>query len=136
MPTDSKAGCLYPNNARALRAAKAAGFDNCLVPDMLGNIAETATSNIFLVKDGVVRTPVPNGSFLNGITRQRTIGLLRAEGMARVDFFYEEGGRGFLCNEINTMPGFTRLSMFPSLWQASGLSYQELITELIELALK
>jgi branched-chain amino acid aminotransferase len=82
MPTDSKAGCLYPNNARALRAAKAAGFDNCLVPDMLGNIAETATSNIFLVKDGVVRTPVPNGSFLNGITRQRTIGLLRAEGMA------------------------------------------------------
>jgi branched-chain amino acid aminotransferase len=80
MPTDSKAGCLYPNNARILRAAKAAGFDNALVLDMLGNIAETATSNIFLVKDGVVKTPVPNGTFLNGITRQRVIGLLRGDG--------------------------------------------------------
>lgn len=82
MPTDSKAGCLYPNNARILREAKAAGFDNALVLDMLGNVAETATSNIFMVKDGVVKTPVPNGTFLNGITRQRTIGLLRGDGMA------------------------------------------------------
>ncbi len=81
MPTDSKAGCLYPNNARILREAKAAGFDNALVLDMLGNVAETATSNIFMVKDGVVRTPVPNGTFLNGITRQRTIKLLRGDGM-------------------------------------------------------
>jgi branched-chain amino acid aminotransferase len=81
MPTDSKAGCLYPNNARVLRAAKAAGFDNALVLDMLGNVAETATSNIFMVRDGVVKTPVPNGTFLNGITRQRTIGLLRNDGM-------------------------------------------------------
>ncbi|MCX7327302.1 MAG: branched-chain amino acid aminotransferase [Hyphomicrobiales bacterium] len=80
MPTDSKAGCLYPNNARALRAAKAAGFDNALVLDMLGNVAETTTSNVFMVKDGVVRTPAVNGTFLNGITRQRTIALLRAEG--------------------------------------------------------
>ena len=48
---------------------------------------------------------------------------LRCEGMARVDFFYEEGGRGFLCNEVNTMPGFTPISMYPKLWQASGLSY-------------
>ena len=81
MPTDSKAGCLYPNNARVLRAAKAAGFDNALVLDMVGNVAETATANIFLAKDGVVRTPVPNGTFLNGITRQRVISLLRADGM-------------------------------------------------------
>jgi branched-chain amino acid aminotransferase len=81
MPTDSKAGCLYPNNARVLRAAKAAGFDNALVLDMLGNVAETATSNIFLVKDGVAMTPAPNGTFLNGITRQRVIGLLRADGV-------------------------------------------------------
>jgi branched-chain amino acid aminotransferase len=80
MPTDSKAGCLYPNNARALRTAKAAGFDNALVLDMLGNVAETTTSNVFMVKDGVVRTPAVNGTFLNGITRQRTIALLRAEG--------------------------------------------------------
>jgi branched-chain amino acid aminotransferase len=81
MPTDSKAGCLYPNNARALRAAKAAGFDNCLVLDMLGNVAETATSNVFMVKDGVVRTPAANGTFLNGITRQRIAGLLRESGL-------------------------------------------------------
>lgn len=81
MPTDAKAGCLYPNNARILRAAKAAGFDNALVLDMLGNVAETATSNIFLAKDGVVRTPAPNGTFLNGITRQRVIGLLRQDGI-------------------------------------------------------
>jgi branched-chain amino acid aminotransferase len=80
MPTDSKAGCLYPNNARILREAKAAGFDNALVLDMLGNVAETATSNIFMVKDGVVKTPNPNGTFLNGITRQRVIDLLRKDG--------------------------------------------------------
>ncbi|MFJ5370343.1 branched-chain amino acid aminotransferase [Bosea sp. CER48] len=80
-PTDAKAGCLYPNNARVLKVAKAAGFDNALVLDMQGNVAETATSNIFLAKDGVVKTPVPNGTFLNGITRQRVIKLLRENGV-------------------------------------------------------
>ena len=80
MPTDAKAGCLYPNNARAIKEAKTRGFDNCLVRDMLGNVAETATSNIFMVKDGVVRTPAANGTFLNGVTRQRVIGLLKAAG--------------------------------------------------------
>ncbi len=80
MPTDSKAGCLYPNNARALKEAKAKGFDNALVCDALGNVAETATSNVFMAKDGVVKTPVINGTFLNGITRQRVINLLRQDG--------------------------------------------------------
>ena len=67
---------------------------------------------------------------------------VRAEGMARVDFFYEEAradgskGRGFLCNEINTIPGFTPISMYPKLWQASGVAYAALIDELIELALE
>jgi D-alanine-D-alanine ligase len=61
---------------------------------------------------------------------------LRAEGMARVDFLYEEGGRGPLLNEINTIPGFTPISMYPKLWEASGLPYDELIDELIELALE
>jgi D-alanine-D-alanine ligase len=60
---------------------------------------------------------------------------LRAEGMARVDFFYEEGGRGFLLNEINTIPGFTPISMYPKLWDVSGLPYPELIDELVDLAL-
>ncbi len=61
--------------------------------------------------------------------------MLRADGLARVDFFYEEGGRGWLCNEINTMPGFTPISMYPKLWQATGLSYPALIDELVQLAL-
>lgn len=81
MPVDAKAGCLYPNNARMLREAHDRGFMNAIVRDAIGNIAETATSNIFLVKDGVVRTPIPSGCFLNGITRQRTIKLLKADGI-------------------------------------------------------
>ena len=80
MPTDAKAGCLYPNNARILREAKSRGFDNAIVTDMLGNVAETATANIFMVKDGAVHTPIANGTFLNGITRQRVISLLRDAG--------------------------------------------------------
>ena len=61
---------------------------------------------------------------------------LRCEGMARVDFFYEENGRGFMCNEINTIPGFTPISMYPKMWEASGLSYSALIDELIDHALE
>lgn len=81
MPTNAKAGCLYPNNGRAILEAQARGFENALVLDMLGNVAETATSNVFMVKDGVVMTPAPNDTFLNGITRQRIMGLLRADGV-------------------------------------------------------
>jgi D-alanine-D-alanine ligase len=66
----------------------------------------------------------------------RVFEALRADGLARVDFFFEEGGRGFLCNEINTMPGFTPISMYPKLWQAAGMSYPELIDRLVELALE
>ncbi|MBV9997416.1 MAG: branched-chain amino acid aminotransferase [Caulobacteraceae bacterium] len=84
-PVDAKAGCLYPNNARALFEAAARGFDNCLLPDMLGNIAELANSNIFFAKDGIVFTPAPNGTFLNGITRRRVIGLLREAGRTVVE---------------------------------------------------
>jgi branched-chain amino acid aminotransferase len=80
MPTEAKAGCLYPNNARMIREVQARGFGNALALDGLGNVAEFATSNIFVVKDGVAATPIPNGTFLNGITRQRIIKLLRAAG--------------------------------------------------------
>jgi len=59
---------------------------------------------------------------------------LRGSGLARVDFFFEENGRGFLCNEMNTMPGFTPISMYPKLMLASGVSYSDLIDQLIELA--
>ena len=85
MPTDVKTGALYPNNARALADAQARGFGNAIVLDMLGNVAETATSNLFIVRDGVVATPAPNGTFLNGITRQRTIALLREDGRTVVE---------------------------------------------------
>lgn len=81
MPTSAKSGCLYPNNARCVMEAKSRGFDNALVLDMLGNVAEAGTSNLFMVKDGVVKTPALNGTFLAGITRRRTIELLRADGI-------------------------------------------------------
>ncbi|MDP8988143.1 MAG: D-alanine--D-alanine ligase [Actinomycetota bacterium] len=61
---------------------------------------------------------------------------LRAEGMARVDFFFEEGGRGLLVNEVNTIPGFTPHSMYPRLWEASGVPYAELIDRLVASALE
>ena len=71
----------------------------------------------------------------------RTIALaayraLRCSGLARCDFFFEENGRGFLCNELNTMPGFTPISMFPKLLIASGMSYSEIIDRLVHLALE
>ncbi len=80
MPTDAKAGCLYPNNARAILEAKMRGFDNALVLDMLGNVAETGSSNVFLVKQGEVLTPAANGTFLSGITRARAMALLAGDG--------------------------------------------------------
>lgn len=84
-PVDAKASCLYPNNARAMLEARSRGFDNCLVCDALGNVAELANSNVFMAKDGVVFTPIPNGTFLNGITRQRTIKLLRVAGVEVIE---------------------------------------------------
>jgi len=60
---------------------------------------------------------------------------LRVDGMARVDLFYEPA-RGFLINEVNTIPGFTPISMYPKLWEASGVSYSELIDELVRLAIE
>jgi branched-chain amino acid aminotransferase len=84
-PVEAKAGCLYPNNARALIEADSRGFDNCLMCDMLGNIAELGTANIFMAKDGVVFTPAANGTFLSGITRARVIALLRHAGVTVVE---------------------------------------------------
>lgn len=72
----------------------------------------------------------------------RTYRALRCEGLARVDFFYEPPGdpagkgRGFLCNEVNTMPGFTPISMFPKMWIADGVSYPEIIDRLVDLAIE
>jgi len=60
---------------------------------------------------------------------------LRVDGMARVDFFYEEQGRGLLLNEINTIPGFTPISMYPKMWAATGVPYGRLIDELVDAGL-
>jgi branched-chain amino acid aminotransferase len=78
--TGAKTGSLYPNSGRMIIEARNRGFDNALARDMNGNVAETASSNIFMVKDGVVMTPVANGTFLAGITRSRILGLLREAG--------------------------------------------------------
>jgi branched-chain amino acid aminotransferase len=84
-PVEAKAGCLYPNNARALIEARDRGFDNCLLCDMLGNVAELGTANIFMAKDGVVFTPEANGTYLAGITRMRIMNLLRGAGVTVVE---------------------------------------------------
>ena len=78
---NAKAGCLYPNNARMLAEARSKGFSNALVADAIGNVAETGTANIFMVKDGEVFTPAANGTFLAGITRARHMSNLRADGV-------------------------------------------------------
>ncbi|HKJ00406.1 MAG TPA: D-alanine--D-alanine ligase family protein [bacterium] len=65
----------------------------------------------------------------------RVFDVLECEGMARVDCFAREGG-GVVVNELNTLPGFTSISMYPKLWEASGLPYTELLTRLVELALE
>ena len=82
MPVNAKAACLYANNARMVLEAQSRGFQNALTTDANGNVAELATSNVFMARGGEVFTPVPNGTFLNGITRQRVITLLRDAGVS------------------------------------------------------
>ncbi len=91
--------------------------------------------------DGTAQTSVP-ADLDPAVTAElqdlavRAYRALRCEGMARVDFFYEHPGRGLLVNEINTIPGFTPISMYPKMWEASGLAYADLIDELVRLALE
>jgi branched-chain amino acid aminotransferase len=81
-PTDAKASALYANSTRAMREAKARGFDQAIMLDSSGNVAEFASSNLFLVTpEGAVVTPVANGTFLAGITRARVIALLAGVGV-------------------------------------------------------
>ncbi len=91
--------------------------------------------------DGTCELRVPAPIDEEATARVRALALdayraLRCDGMARVDFFYEEGRRGFLVNELNTIPGFTPGSMYPKLWEATGLTYGELIDELVRLAVE
>jgi len=84
-PTDSKASCLYPNTQRALAEAARRGFDNAVILDANGNLAEFGTANLWMVKDGVALTPAWNGTFLKGVTRQRVMELLRDAGTEVVE---------------------------------------------------
>ncbi|MCC5986714.1 MAG: branched-chain amino acid aminotransferase [Pararhodobacter sp.] len=108
--TEAKAASLYANNGRIMAEARARGFSNALSRDPDGNVAETASTNVFMLRDGVVLTPVPNGTFLNGITRQRVIALLRADGIEvvettlRVEDFHEASEIFVTGNIAKVMP--------------------------------
>lgn len=80
-PTDAKAICHYAQAGRANGEARAKGFDDAVMLDLLGNVAELSSANLWIAKDGAAHTPVPNGTFLNGITRQRLVKLLRGAGI-------------------------------------------------------
>ena len=84
-PTLAKASCLYPATAEAVRAARRQGFDNGVMLDHEGHVAEFATANLFFAKGGQVTTPAVNGTFLNGITRRRVIALLKDAGFDVVE---------------------------------------------------
>jgi branched-chain amino acid aminotransferase len=81
-PTDAKAVSLYAQAGRASGDARSRGFDEAIMLDPLGNVAEFSSSNLWIARDGAAHTPVPNGTFLNGITRQRVARLLRQAGIA------------------------------------------------------
>jgi branched-chain amino acid aminotransferase len=80
-PTDAKAVCLYAQAGRANAEARRRGFDEAVMLDPLGHVAEFSSANLWIAKDGAAHTPAPNGCFLSGITRQRVIGLLRKAGI-------------------------------------------------------
>ena len=109
---NAKAGCLYPNNARMLAEARAKGFQNALVADAMGNVAETATANIFMIKDGTVFTPIANGTFLAGITRARHMTNLAREGMPVVEKVlrftdFEDADEVFMSGNMNKVTPVT-----------------------------
>lgn len=84
-PTDAKASCLYPNVGRCVSEANEKGFDTAVVLDPCGNVAEFAYTNLFYVKDQKLYTPQANGTFLNGITRQRVIKLAQDDGIEVIE---------------------------------------------------
>lgn len=83
--TDAKTSSLYPNVARAVTEAREKGFGTAVVLDPNGNVAEFATANLFIIKEGSVSTPVANGTFLAGITRAGAIDLLRGAGVEVIE---------------------------------------------------
>ena len=84
-PTHTKAACLYPLAAMAVAEARRRGFDNAVMRDPIGNVAEFTAQNLMMGRNGSLITPIPNGTFLNGITRQRVIQLLRSDGVTVIE---------------------------------------------------
>ena len=85
----------------------------------------------------LIPAPIPDG--LSTLIREVAIDVaaaVEARGLARIDFLLDDVSKTLYLNEINTMPGFTRISMYPKLWEASGLSYPALVNRLLELALE
>lgn len=113
-PTDAKASCLYPNMHRALAEARRRGFEQAVTFDPAGNVAELATANLWIGKDGAAMTPVPNGTFLDGITRQRVLALLREAGVPAIETTLtradlEEADEIFLTSNFMKVLPVTRL---------------------------
>jgi branched-chain amino acid aminotransferase len=126
-PTAAKAACLYPNNGRAIAEARKRGFDNAVMLDLLGHVTEFASANLFLVKDGIVHTPVPNGCFLNGITRQRVIRLLRKSGTEVIERTLDVADLG-TADEIFTTGNFAKVQpvvRFEERWLEPGRVYRQ-----------
>lgn len=124
--TEAKAGCLYANNGRIVAEARRRGFHNALSLDVNDHVAETAMTNVFLVRDGVVFTPVPNGMFLAGITRARVIALLRADGVEVVETTlsvsdFEQADEIFTTGNANKVMPVTRFEDrdLPTAWMAT-----------------
>ena len=93
----------------------------------------------YLEEGSELRIPAPVADTVSEEVRRMAVEAFRAidgAGMARVDFFYEDATGTLYLNEINTIPGFTPISMYPKLWEASGVPYAKLIDRLIELALE
>jgi len=91
--------------------------------------------------NGMTRLEIPANLPSDTVARVQKLAVkvfkvLDCAGLARVDFFMRKSDGGILVNEINTMPGFTQFSMFPKLWEATGISYQELLDRLIDLAIE
>lgn len=111
--TEAKAACLYPNNARILAEARNAGFNNALSLDLDGHVAETASTNVFLVRDGEISTPKPNGTFLAGITRLRILDLLKKDGVDVIETSltlddFQEADEIFLTGNASKVTPVTR----------------------------
>jgi D-alanine-D-alanine ligase len=94
----------------------------------------------YLSEGSTAVIPAPLSKTETKLVRDLAVAAFKAcnlSGLARVDFLMEpEGKRRIFLNEVNTMPGFTKISMYPKLWEATGTSYKNLITRLIELALE